>query len=432
MSAQSAKPSVLFLNRVFPPAHGATGRLTRDLAMAFAKDGWQVNVICADNAEAIERHKNADIRVQRVKAPIPDKKARHYIRAWRRMYKAAKTLPRQDLVISLTDPPLMVVAGQRLAKRWKAAHMHWCHDLYPDLLPVLGIKISGFIYKLLHTISRRAMRKCHKIVVIGRDMAKYLMAEGIEGGRISVIPNWPNFELLNPPEPPENKNAQKPNGQHHYETDIRTLRKGQEPMMNLFKDKNNPRFRILYAGTIGMAHPVDAILEAALKLNEDNPEIEFVFVGDGPAFDKIAQYRAMHNLQNIRLIPYQPPHRLRDLMESGDVHLVSMPEEAAGKLVPSKLYAALAVSRPVIFMGPQESEICRVLKDFNAGATIPPNNTTALVKAIRKYRYDSDAWFAAQNGAAEGGEVFVPKESIIAWLKRSRYMIRHFSAGAGK
>lgn len=392
--------------------------------MAFAKDGWQVTIVCADSAPGTERHKNADIRVQRVKAPIRKKKPFAYLKAWRGIYKAAKSLPPQDLVISLTDPPLMVVAGDRLARKWKSPHMHWCQDLYPDLLPVLGIRISRPIFKILHTLSRRAMRRCQKIVVIGRDMAKYLMNEGIEGGRISVIPNWPNFELLRPPDAPKNKESST-NGHHHYETDIRTLREGQEPMMNLFKDKNNPRFRILYAGTIGMGHPVDAFLGAAEALNEDNPEIEFVFVGDGPAFDKIAHFRAMKNLQNIRLIPYQPPHKLRELMQSGDVHIISMPEEGAGLFVPSKLYSALAVSRPTIFMGPVESEIARVLRDFKAGVTIPPGNTKSLVKAIRKYRYDSDAWFAAQEGAGQGGDVFVPRESIIAWLKRSRYLLKH-------
>jgi NAD(P)-dependent dehydrogenase (short-subunit alcohol dehydrogenase family) len=38
-------PSVLFMNRVYPPATGATGRVLRDLARAFAKAGWQVTVI---------------------------------------------------------------------------------------------------------------------------------------------------------------------------------------------------------------------------------------------------------------------------------------------------------------------------------------------------------------------------------------------------
>ena len=199
-------------------------------------------------------------------------------------------------------------------------------------------------------------------------------------------------------------------------------------MGNLFKDKNNPRFRILYAGSISKAHPIDPIIDAATVLNESNPEIEFVFVGDGAGFDEIAKKRAYRDLQNIRLIPTQPVNKLRDLMESGDVHIISMIEECEGLLVPSKLYSALAAARPTIFIGPENSEVAKVLRDFKAGIVIPQNDVKRLADAIKRYRYDSDAWFHAQNGAAEAGQTFVPRESIIAWLKRARAVLKQREA----
>lgn len=428
--SSDSKPSVLFINRVFPPDHGASGRMVRDLSLAFAKDGWHVNVICASNTKGIERHKNVDIRVHKVKAPLKSKTIFRYIKIWRRIYRAGMKLPAHDLVISMTDPPMMVVGAARIARKKNSAHMHWCQDLYPELAPVLGVKIPSLMVKFLKRLSGKAMKSCDRIVVIGRDMARYLIALGIDGQKISFIPNWPNIELVRPPGSyhgekggQESSDTTRQNTTL-YEPEIRPLKNGQEPIINLFKDKNNPRFRILYAGSIGRAHPIDPIIDAATILNETNPEIEFVFVGDGAGFEEIAKKRAYRDLQNIRLIPSQPANRLRELMESGDVHIISMIEECAGLLVPSKLYSALAVARPTIFIGPENSEVAKVLRDFKAGTVIPQDDTTRLVEAIKNYRYDSDAWFNAQNGAAEAGQIFVPRESMIAWLKRARAILK--------
>ena len=426
MSTESdSKPSVLLINRVFPPDRGTTGRLVRDLSLAFAKDGWHVNVVCASRSKSVERHKNNDIRVHRVKAPITAKTGWQYFKAWCKMAMTARRLPSHDLVISMTDPPLLVVAASMIARRKKSAHIHWCQDVYPDLLPVLGINLPGFFYKILLTLSRRAMNHCDKIVVIGRDMGNYLIREGISPSKISVVPNWPNMELVRPsggyhrPAGHDDNPQKGTNGKHHYATEIRAMQKGQEPIINLFKDKNNPRFRILYAGSIGLAHPIQTILDSAEILNQSNPEIEFVFVGDGPAFEHLAEERARRNIQNIRLVPFQPTHNLRELMESGDVHLISMTDKSQGLLVPSKLYSALAVARPTIFLGPEQSEVAKVIRDFKAGIVLPQGDPQKLADIIKHYRYDADDWFAAQHGAAEGGQTFVPRQSIIAFLKRS-------------
>lgn len=107
-------------------------------------------------------------------------------------------------------------------------------------------------------------------------------------------------------------------------------------------------------------------------------------------------------------------------MESGDVHLITMKEDAAGLLVPSKLYSALAVGRPCIFVGPQTSEAARIITDFRAGSVVPQGQAQLLAKTILAYRMSGDAWFAAQTGATRAGQIFVPDESIRAWIDRAR------------
>lgn len=410
------RPSILFLNRVYAPERGATGRVLRDLARRFAREGWRVTVITTGPKSKKER--DGSVRIVRLKGPKKPSGLLGYGWAWIRMLYTAMRLRRRDLVVTMTDPPMLVVAGGLIARFKKSRHIHWCQDLYPDILPALGFKVPDPIMERFKKLSRQALRSCDRVVVIGRCMAGHLAEDGIDPARITMIPNWPDFELVRPAGNNNNGNSvegQITNLSHH--SVYKAAAAGAKPYRELLK--NGMKFKVLYAGNIGRAHPVDTILDAAEKLNGEYPEIEFIFAGDGPRFDKIAHERTVRNLDNIRLLPHQPPGNLRSLMESGDVHLVSMTEHAAGHAVPSKIYAAMAVQRPCIFVGPQYCEAAQVIYEFGAGIVVPQGNADDLARAILHFRMNGDEWFAAQNGAANAGKVFMPKQSIRAWMDRA-------------
>lgn len=166
------KPSVIFFNRVYPPVRGATGRLLRDLAQAFLKAGWDVTVV--SSAPVSRDEYDGKIRVVRVKAPRGvRRKIGFYIKIWLKMFWAGLVLPRHDLIVTMTDPPLFVMAGQWLRRIKKTSHIHWCQDLFPDLFPALGVKFSAKKMAPLKRWSRRAMKRADKVVVIGRCMGNF-------------------------------------------------------------------------------------------------------------------------------------------------------------------------------------------------------------------------------------------------------------------
>lgn len=409
------KPSVLLINRVYPPVRGATGRVLRDLAQAFARDGWDVTVLttAAQSGES----QDGDVHVHRIAARL-HKTALNYVWIWFRLLWVALSLPRHQLVVTLTDPPFLVVAGRLISRIKKSTHIHWCQDLYPDILPALGVKPSPFLMRFLQGMSRRSMKSCDRVVAIGRCMARHLVSTGVDMSRLVTIPNWPDLELTAKAEPPSIKVQDAANSNR-----ARAVLKAKP----FFVDEE-PKFRVLYAGNIGRAHPVATLLQAAENLLATFPEIEFVFVGEGPGFDALARERASRGLDNIRLLPPQPAARLKDLMESGDVHLISMKHEVMGMLVPSKLYAALAAGRPCVLIGPEQSETARVLKEFGAGQVIPQGNAVALAEAIKTYRLDGDAWFSAQQGALKAAENFTPDGSLASWVKGAREIVRYKAA----
>ncbi|MCK5385049.1 MAG: glycosyltransferase family 4 protein [Alphaproteobacteria bacterium] len=406
------RPTILFMNRVYPPMRGATGRLLRDLARAFARQGWHVTVVTC-GAEADDLYEKS-IRVIRVKGPAKPKGTFGYVRMWFKLFFAALRQERRHVVVSMSDPPLLVVAGSLVAKIKGSYHINWCQDLYPEVLPTLGKNFSSFWMSIFMFLRRRAMNSSDRVIVIGRCMARYLTHKG--GGdaqKVTVIPNWPDLELVDP------------EAAEAVSSVVCDLPDDAHPPRPFDKQlKTKPRFRILYAGTIGLAHPVDSILEVARILEKEGSDVEFVFVGDGPGFDELARLRSERGLDNIRFIPFQPITQLRDVMESGDVHLISMKEEAAGFIVPSKLYAALAVARPCIFIGPEQCECAKVIRDYGAGVVVPQGDSKTLLKAVKTFRESGEAWFGAHNGALQAREVYTPNNSIDAMIERAWDLVR--------
>ena len=408
------KPTVLFINRTYPPGKGATGRVLRDLAQAFARDGWAVTVLTTghDNEELMD----GQVRVKKIAAKS-GKTPFRYAMVWTKLLWAALRMPQYRMIVTLTDPPLLVALGRVVARWKKCSHIHWCQDLYPDILPALGMNVPNWAMDILRKITRRAMRSCDRVVVIGRCMARHLAHTGFDMAKVSVIPNWPDYELTPAAKMRVTKNAQ--NGK------TKAILSGRDIFNSrpFFLDES-PKFRVLYSGNLGRAHPISTIIDAAALLQESNPEIEFVFVGDGVGFEQVAQARSKRLLDNIRLLPPQPLSRLKDLMEGGDVHLISMKHEVLGMLVPSKLYAALAAGRPCLFIGPEKSETAKVIHEFGAGTVIPQGQHKRLAEEILKFRNDGNAWFSAQTGALKASEQFVPSNSFSSWIKGARETIR--------
>ena len=119
-------------------------------------------------------------------------------------------------------------------------------------------------------------------------------------------------------------------------------------------------------------------------------------------------------------MPYQPIEKLRDVMENGDIHLVTMRQSVKGMIVPCKFYSGLTVGRPTIFVGPEGCEIAEVIKDYNAGTTInprDPNAAKALANAIYAYRMDGDLWFQTQEGALRAAQAYHPQQSLYKWVE---------------
>ena len=405
------KPSILFINRVYAPEKGATGRMLSDLAQGFVQDGWDVGVLTTGVRASTQMEDGVSVR--RLKASAKQG-IFNYLSIWARLFYEGYKSRQTDIVVTMTDPPLLLVAGRMIAKKHGAIHMHWSQDVYPDLLPVLGVKFPNFLMRILNRFFLKALQTCNRVIVIGQCMEARFQKLDFDHRRLMMIPNWADREL----------HAAESSHQFHPNIQLAETVNLEKPLVR----NTEPKFRVLYAGNIGRAHPTATILDAAAILQISNPEIEFMFVGEGDAHDSLAEERSRRGLENVRLLPTQPKFQLRSMMQGGDLHLISMKDDAAGLLAPSKLYSALAAERPCILVGPENSDTGRVLTEYRAGSVMAHGQPKALADEILAYRMDGSKWFEAHKGAKHASVIFAAGKSIKDWITCARSMIRYPAA----
>ena len=390
MNQSKTKPSILLLARNYPfwtkasrespsqlVSKYMTARLNRDLANDLANDGFAVTVLTLGGTKGGITHQTEGA-ITIIRVPVPLRK--HYLgflKTWFALYKTARALSRHDMVLSVSDSPFLNIVGARVAKQKQSAHLHWCHEILPELWAHTGYKLPRWLINWLDEKNIKALKETDKIIVAGRCMKDHLIYRGIKPEHIAVIPPWANAD---------------PGGA--VTDDV------------LQETNKTPRhidptilFRVMYTGAVSGATPISPLLDAAMVLTKDMPDIEFVFVGEGAAFEKISALKARHGLDRIKLLPTPPLHHYATMMASGDVHIVSLKPEVTGLMIPISFYTAIAAHRPIICMSDDTNEMAQLLNEFPCGDIIPLDDAALLRNTILKYRHDRHEWFNAHQAS---------------------------------
>ena len=398
---------VLFVNRVFPPAAGATGLYLAELADALAARGWAVDVVTGPAAGAPAREtRPSGVTVRRVSREVETgrgtaRRALGYAAFFPRAVAAVARAPRPDVVVLKTDPPMLAALGPLLRRLTGARVVLWAQDVYPDVAEVLGVlPPDGVAARVLGRIAARSLRRADAVVAIGRCMAERLAARGARA--VAVVPNWA------------------PAG-------IRVVPREDNP----FRAAHGlgDRFVAMYSGNLGLAHPIAALLDAAgalAAMPAPAGDALVVFVGDGPQRAWAEAEVARRGLANVRFAPFQPAARLSESLGAADVHLVAMDERLAGLVVPSKLYGALAAGRPVVFVGPEASEAARLIREHECGTVVAGVEAGRLGAAVAEAvaAWASAPGIGAAGFRAAGASPVGPAAAAAAFSERMNSMLQ--------
>ncbi len=113
---------------------------------------------------------------------------------------------------------------------------------------------------------------------------------------------------------------------------------------------------------------------------------------------------------------YQPRERLGELLGAADLHLASMLPGWSGVMVPSKLFGILAAARPVVFIGPEDSEVARVIEELECGSVVAPGDVQAMRRSILDAVDDREAIReAGRRGYAGMVDEHDATHRLVAW-----------------
>jgi glycosyltransferase involved in cell wall biosynthesis len=354
--------SVLLLNQCFHPDVVATAQHLTDLAVGLVKEGHQVTVVASDRGydNPQVRFPRGEvwngIKIIRISSLALGKQTR-----WRRALNFASflincaarllLLPRFDVVVALTSPPLISFLGSAFVRLRGGKFFFWVMDLNPDEAVAAGwLKQHSLPARILSFFLRYSLVNAERIIALDHFMKERIVAKGIAETSVTVLSPWAHDDTVS------------------------FDREGREA----FRRQHNldESFVVMYAGNHSPCHPLDTLVEAAHRLS-DRSDIVFCFIGGGSEQKKVKDFATQHGLGNVVCLPYQPFDTLSASLSAADLHAVVMGDQFVGIVHPCKIYNILTIGSPFLYIGPTPSHVSEIAGDISAKRNNPYRAYTA-------------------------------------------------------
>src|SRR5580698_9035184 len=192
--------------------------------------------------------------------PLPNRKAHERMRNYASFCISVAlrglTIPRPDVIIA-TSPQLLVgLSGWWLAFVRRIPFVFEVRDLWPESLTAVGVgDENSWLHRVLAAIAGFLYRRADRIVVVTPAFKEHLIEHWrVPAEKIEIVENGVETDLFTPQPPDE------------------ALRQ------NLGA---GGKFQVCYIGTMGMAHGLETLLDAAAQLQQQSSDIVFLLVGEG-------------------------------------------------------------------------------------------------------------------------------------------------------
>jgi colanic acid biosynthesis glycosyl transferase WcaI len=370
---------LIFAQSYFPEeVSGAV--LVTELATDLAAAGHQVTVVtCAPNypyGKVFTGYQNAwcsreelnGVQVIRTWSYISPRKT-----FWRRIlnygtYTATSlyggmATGKPDIVLCFTPPLPLGLSAWLVSRKWGIPLVLQIEDLYPDAAVAAGWLTNSAAIRFFANMEHFIYRKATKISVISKMFRDNLLHKGVDHRKVTVIPVWADPDLVSPAE--------------------------KENRFRLHYDLGG-KFVVMYAGNHGITACLENVLSAAERLQCDS-NIKFVFIGEGVQKDFLAKRAISMGLRNTLFLPYQPRELFCEMMAAADVNVVTINLASCMTSLPSKTFNIMASERPVLAIGPQESELCQLVRETECGLAVSIESVDQLVESIRKLKNDKES-----------------------------------------
>ncbi|MBF8457191.1 glycosyltransferase family 4 protein [Kaistella sp. G5-32] len=258
-----------------------------------------------------------------------------------------------DAVIVHEPSPITQFYPALLLKKLQNAPVYfWVMDLWPESLEIAGgVKnkaILGFFEKMVINFYKNS----EKILITSKGFKKSILEKGNFENKLEYFPNWAEDSI----------------SQGDQNFPVPELPKG---------------FKVMFAGNVGEAQDLEAIMKAGLEL-KNNPEIKLIIVGDGRKMSYVQEFIDINNLQEtVFTVGRYPVEAMASFFAKADVMLVSLKDDKIFNLtVPAKVQAYMSASKPIVAM--LNGEGAEIIEEAKCGLVVPAGDSKKLAETILK------------------------------------------------
>jgi colanic acid biosynthesis glycosyl transferase WcaI len=232
----------------------------------------------------------------------------------------------------------------------RARLVYTCADLWPESLLATGVAEQGPAMRAMFAYSRFINRWADVLICSTRGTAERFLRDGIPADRLRHLPVWVE-------------------GSHHASaTEVRC------PQV--------PPFRIVYAGNMGPAQPLEAVVRAAAELRRENLPVVFDFYGSGSNEEQLRALAARIGADNVRFHGRVCSKRAFEVSAEAFAQVVSLePSPLFAMTVPSKLAFAFAAGAPVLYGLTGEADA--LAAESGGGIAYGANDAETFAAAVR-------------------------------------------------
>jgi len=292
-----------------------------------------------------------------------------------------------DVVVG-SSPQLLAALGASWAARLRRVpFVLELRDLWPESLEAVGAGSRAMNLGLAR-VAAVLYRRASRIVCVTESFRRILVERGVDPRKIAVVRNGVDVELF-------------------ARGDARDLTRASLGV-------GNDEFVVSYLGTMGMAHGLEVVLDAAAATLHE--PIRYLFVGDGARAADLRELATRRGLTNVTFVGRVPRERIPALLAASDAVLVHLRDAPLFEtVIPSKIFEAMAAGKPLIHGVRGES--AEIVEAAGAGITVAPGSAGEIAAAARRLRQDPDlARGMGRSGRLAAEREFDRREAALRML----------------
>ncbi len=303
---------------------------------------------------------------------------------------------RPDVIYAYHPPLTTGITALMLRFFRKVPVMLDIQDMWPQTLAATGMLNNKKLMEFIGKVCNRVYKYSDRIAVNSPGFKRLLIEQGVTAGKIHVIYNWCNEDALH----------------------------GASGVCPEYFENDNT-FRVMFAGNMGQAQGLDAIIEVAEKLQPLRSDISLVLLGSGVAMKGIQSKIAEKKLVNVKCIPSVPMSDVGAYLNAANVLLVHLKDDPLFRItIPSKTQAYMAIGKPVIMA--VRGDAADLIREADCGVVAIPEDADSIIGAIIKL---ADMSETERRTMAEKGKAFYLKRlSLDMGVKQFSEQFRTLSS----